>query len=96
MGGTDILIVDKRIYYSGVSHRARTVYCYLCDKADKKGQCWPTVMTIALDLAISTRTVYRALKDLEQDGFIIRQKQYIRRGEPAQNLYSLKGIKTNY
>ena len=86
------MIVDKRIYYSNVSHRARTVYCYLCDRANRKGQCWPTVMTIALDLNISTRTVYRALKDLEKDGFIRRQKQFIKRGEPAQNLYSLKDI----
>ena len=86
------MIVDKRIYYSNVSHRARTVYCYLCDRANRKGQCWPTVMTIALDLNISTRTVYRALKELEKDRFIMRQKQFIKRGEPAQNLYSLKDI----
>ncbi len=89
------MIVDKRIYYSNVPHRAKTVYCYLCDRANKKGLCWPSALTIALDLAISKRTVFRALKELEEEGFIKRIRQYGKYGEQVENLYCLKEVKRN-
>ena len=89
------MIVDKRIYISRLPHRAKPVYCYLCDRADPQGHCWPSTVTMALDLAISRRTVFRALKDLEDEGFIRRQKQYGKDGEQLTNLYSLKGVRKN-
>ncbi len=38
------------IYASDLNHRARSVYMYLKDHADKDGQCWPGIKTIAADL----------------------------------------------
>ena len=43
------------IYASGLSHRARTVYMYLKDRADSQGQCWPGIRTIARDGGKATR-----------------------------------------
>ena len=71
------MIVARRIYDLGLSHRAVTVYCYLCDRANKNGECFPSAKTIALDLSLSRRTVFRALKDLERSG-LIEKKQRIR------------------
>ena len=66
------MIVERRIYDTDLAHRAVSVFCYLCDRANRKGQCWPSTRTIALDLNMSRRTVFRALHDLEEKGFIKR------------------------
>ena len=50
--------------------RARMVYMYLQDRANKDGSCWPAVKTIARDLKLSRSTVKRALRDLEQTGYL--------------------------
>ena len=48
------MIVPERIYDENLPHRAVSVYCYLCGRADKKGECFPSVRTVAEDLHIST------------------------------------------
>ncbi len=86
------MIVARRIYDLGLPHRAVTVYCYLCDRANKMGECFPSVRTIALDLSLSRRTVFRALNDLEKCG-LIEKKQRIRTcGGISSNLYKLTDI----
>lgn len=89
------MIVDRRIYYSDVPHRAKTVYCYLCDRANRRGQCWPSTLSIAQDLGISRRTVFRALNDLERKGFIKRSGRYRTDGGSSSNLYLIKGVRKN-
>ena len=49
-----------------LSHREKTVYIYLRDRADASGVCWPGIKTIARELGLSPRTVQRALADLER------------------------------
>jgi len=53
------------IYAEDLSHREKTVYIYLRDRADASGICWPGIKTIAGELGLSPRTVQRALADLE-------------------------------
>ncbi len=53
------------IYAEDLSHREKTVYIYLRDRADDSGVCWPGIKTIAGELGLSPRTVQRALADLE-------------------------------
>ena len=43
----------RNIYNSNLSHRARSVYMYLKDRADSEGRCWPAIRTIALELGLS-------------------------------------------
>ena len=49
------------IYAEDLSHREKTVYIYLRDRADASGVCWPGIKTIAGELGLSPRTVQRAL-----------------------------------
>ena len=69
--------------------RARLVYMYLQDRANKDGSCWPAVKTIARDLKLSRSTVKRALRDLEQTGYLKKQAQYRGTGSCTSNLYTL-------
>lgn len=69
--------------------RARMVYMYLRDRANKDGSCWPAVKTIARDLKLSRSTVKRALRDLEQTGYLEKQKRYRKNGSCTSNLYTL-------
>ena len=43
----------RNIYNSNLSHRAKSVYMYLKDRADSEGRCWPAIRTIALELGLS-------------------------------------------
>lgn len=73
-----------------LSHRAKVVYMYLCDRADAEGKCWPGVKRIAADLNLSRRTTQRALSDLERAGLIQRDERYRENGSRTSNLYTLK------
>ena len=77
------------IYASDLNHRARYVYMYLKDHADKDGQCWPGIKTIAADLNISVSTVRRALNDLCRAGFISKTYRWRENGSYSSNLYQL-------
>lgn len=59
------MIFPRRIYDLGLSHKAVSVYCYLANRADENGECFPAVRRIAEDLSIDKSTVYRAFKELE-------------------------------
>lgn len=87
------MIVPKRIYQMNLLHRSVSVYCYLCDKANKKGECFPAVSTIAGDLHISRRTVFRALADLKNAGLLVRVKRHRTYGGLSSNLYRIVGDK---
>lgn len=77
----------ESIYASELSHRARTVYMYLKDRADGQGRCWPGIKTIARDLGLSTSTVKRALDDLCREGLITKEHRWRENGSLTSNLY---------
>ena len=79
----------RNIYNSNLSHRAKSVYMYLKDRADSEGRCWPAIRTIALELGLSRSTVKRALHDLEKHGYIRRLPRYRESGSRSSNLYVL-------
>ena len=60
------------IYQEELSPRSKLVYMYLKDRANKDGQCWPAIQTIGRDLGLSRSTVKRALKELEQGSFLVK------------------------
>ena len=84
------MIIPKKIYDLGLPHRAVAVFCYLCVRADKSGLCYPSVHTIAVDLSLTKRTVYRALTDLENAKVIEREHRKRLRGGKSSNLYTIK------
>ena len=73
-----------------LSHRARTVYMYLRDRADSKGTCWPSIKSIGKDLHLSPSTVKRALNELEKAGYIAREHRYRENGSYTSNLYTIQ------
>lgn len=79
----------SKIYTADLPHRAKAVYMYLKDRSDKKGQCYPSIGTIAKDLHISRRTVERAIADLVQEGFLKKEQRWRENGGRSSLLYTI-------
>lgn len=85
------MILPRRIYDLGLTHKAVAVFCYLCNRADKKGECYPSVRLIAKDLSLSRSSVFRAFNELEKNGLLQRLPRYHPSGARRSTLYRLKG-----
>ena len=79
----------QNIYHSELNHRARAVYMYLKDHAEKQGRCWPGIRTIAAELDMSRSTVKRALDDLCKEGLISKEPRWRENGSYTSNLYKI-------
>lgn len=86
MGSLDFL------YRSDLPHRARAVYIYLADRANRNGECWPAIPTIARELKLSQSTVRRALRDLREAELITTEQRLRSNGGKSSLLYTLKQI----
>ena len=78
------------IYAEDLPHRAKAVYMYLRDRADKNGRCYPAIPTIARDLKLSRSTVKRAIADLEKAGRLSREQRWRENGGKSSNLYHVR------
>lgn len=78
------------LYQMDLPHRAVSVYIYLYDRADKNGECWPSVKTIAGDIKLSPATVRRAIKDLKKVGLIETKQRYREKGGKTSLLYKIR------
>lgn len=78
------------LYQMDLPHRAVAVYTYLHDRADKNGECWPSVKTIAGDIKLSPATVRRAVKDLRKAGLLTTAQRYREKGGKSSLLYRIK------
>lgn len=78
------------LYRMDLPHRAVSVYIYLFDRADKNGECWPAIPTIAKELKLSESTVRRASKDLKKAGLITTEQRYREKGGKSSLLYKLQ------
>lgn len=81
----------SKLYQTELPHRAVSVHIYLSDRANKDGECWPAVPTIARELKLSQSTVRRALWDLRKAGFLETEQRYRTKGGKSSLLYKLKG-----
>ena len=79
----------RSIYASDLSHRAKSVYMYLKDRADSEGRCWPAIKTIALELGLSRSTVKRALDDLVRAGLLRKDPRWRENDSYTSNLYQI-------
>lgn len=77
------------LYSSELPHRARAVYMYLHDRADKGGKCYPAIGTIARELKLSRSTVKRAMADLEKSGRLRKEQRWRENGGKSSNMYYL-------
>lgn len=78
------------IYAADLPHRAVTVYMYLKNRSNADGTCWPAVRTISRDLHLSRATVQRALRDLEQSGWLEKEPRWRENGSSSSNLYHIR------
>ena len=65
------------------------MYVYLADRANKDGQCWPAIPTIARELKLSQSTVRRAIHDLRREGLLETQQRYRKSGGTSSLLFKL-------
>lgn len=70
--------------------RAKTVYMYLKDRSDAKGECWPAINTIARETSMSRSTVKRGIADLIRCGLLTKESRYRENGGNTSNRYFLK------
>lgn len=77
------------LYRSDLPHRAVSVYLYLSDRANKNGECWPAIPTIAVELKLSQSTVRRALRDLRKSGFVTTEQRYRPNGGKSSLCYKI-------
>lgn len=77
------------LYQMDLPHRAVAVYTYLYERANKNGECWPSVKTIAGNIKLSPATVRRAIKDLRKVGLIETKQQYRKNGGKSSLCYKL-------
>lgn len=73
-----------------LSHRAKVVYIYLKDHANKEGTCWPGIKTIAAGVSLSRSTVKRALDGLVKLGLVEKTHRWRENGSLSSNLYRVK------
>ena len=78
------------LYCSDLPHRAVSVYVYLYDRANKDGECWPSITTIATELKLSQSTVRRALQDLRKANLVETEQRRRKNGAKSSLLYKLK------
>ena len=78
------------LYRTELPHRAISVYIYLADRANKDGQCWPSIPTISRELKLSQSTVRRALQDLRKAELLETRQRYRNQGGKSSLLFQLK------
>lgn len=80
------------LYRMDLQHRAVAVYIYLADRANKDGECWPSIPTIARELKLSQSTVRRALQDLRKAELLETEQRYRTKGGKSSLLFRLKSL----
>ena len=80
------------LYSSELPHRARAVYMYLRDRADRNGKCYPAIGTIAKELKLSRSTVKRAIADLEKSGYLRKEQRWRENGGKSSNMFYLTKV----
>ena len=65
------------------------IYLYACAN-DDTGQCFPTKKTIARETGLNSRTVRRAIEELEAAELIQTEHRLDAAGDPTSNLYTVR------
>ncbi len=63
--------------------------CYLYERANEKGECWPAIPTIARELKISEQTVRRGIEDLKKQNLIKTTQRYRTKGGKSSLLFQI-------
>ena len=72
-----------------LSAKAKQVLVYLHDRANRDGESWYAINTMAKDLSLSRSTIKRALAELIRQGRVIKQARFRENGGRTSNWYRL-------
>ena len=78
------------LYRMELPHRAVAVYLYLYERANRDGECWPSIPTIARELKLSESTVRRAIQDLKKEDLLVTEQRYRARGGKSSLLFHIR------
>ena len=73
-----------------LSARAKLVLLYLHDRANKDGESWYAIGTMAKDLSLSRSTIKRALAELIRQGRVEKHIRFRKNGGRTSNRYRTK------
>ena len=82
-------------FQSDLKPRARLVLHCLALHSNKEGQCFPSIKTIAKECGYSVNTIKRALDDLVEAGFVVKEARFDaerKHGGQTSNLYTLNVV----
>ena len=72
-----------------LSAKAKQVLVYLHDRANKDGESWYAINTIAKDLSLSRSTIKRALAELYKASLLTKEPRHRQTGGLPSNLSRL-------
>ena len=75
-----------------LSARAKQVLVYLHDRANRDGESWYAINTMAKDLSLSRSTIKRALAELIRQGRVEKRARYRKNGGHTSNLCKVLGL----
>lgn len=83
--------MEEKAFSSELKPRARLVLQVLVLHCNKEGECFPSIKTIAAKCGYGVSTVKRALDELVDAGYIVKQARFDKRknGGQTSNLYTL-------
>ena len=73
-----------------LSAKAKQVLVYLRDRANKDGESWYAIGTMARDLSLSRSTIKRALAELIRQGRVEKRVRFRENGGCTSNWYQLR------
>jgi predicted transcriptional regulator len=83
------MIIPEKIYKLRLTSTEINVYQYLCSRANKEGECFPSQTTIAKAVNMNRSTVNQAIKRLQDKNLLIIMQRKRDNGGTSSNLYRI-------
>ena len=84
------MIVPEKAYKLHLTSSEINVYQYLCCRANKQGECFPSQSTIAKAVNLHRSTVNKAIKRLEDKKLLVITQRKRDNGGTSSNLYRIE------
>ena len=84
------MIIPEKIYKLRLTSTEINVYQYLCSKANKEGECFPSQTTISKAVNMHRSTVNQAIKRLQDKNLLIIMRRKRDNGGTSSNLYRIE------
>ena len=83
------MIVPEKIYKLKLTATEINIYQYLCSRANKQGECFPSQTTIAKAVNMHRSTVNQAIRRLQDKNLLIIEQRRRDNGGTSSNLYRI-------